>query len=238
MTEIPKSADSVISELAARANPEKASFFPRFFKTGPGEYGEGDRFLGVVVPEQRKVAKAFRGLPLLEVAKLLDHEIHEVRLTGLFILVGQYERAKTDEVKAEVCAFYLSKLDRVNNWDLVDSSAPKILGPELRRIQRSDLLFELAESGHLWRERVAILSTLHFIKFQEFSELEKLCERFLEHPHDLIHKACGWMLREAGKRDLEFLRRCLTLWADRMPRTMLRYAIEKLDKSERQKWMA
>ena len=231
-------ADNVYQELSKRADPEKAAFFPRFFKSGKGQYGEGDRFLGVVVPEQRKVAKAHRNMTFPEISKLLDNEFHELRLTGIFILVEKYERAKTPERKSEICDFYLSKLDRVNNWDLVDSSAHKILGPELRRTGRRELLFELAASGHLWRERVAIISTLHFTKFGEFSELEKLCESFLDHPHDLIHKACGWMLREAGKRDVDFLRSCLQRWSKEMPRTMLRYSIEKLDKSERRKWMA
>lgn len=224
--------------LTEKANPEKAAFFPRFFKCGPGEYGEGDQFLGVTVPEQRKVARRFKNLPLSSLEELLDDPYHECRLTALFILVHQYQGAKKDpERRRHLCEFYLSKLDRVNNWDLVDSSAHKILGPQLEPQSDRALLYELADSGHLWRQRVAVIATLHFIRNHDFEDVLRLSEHFLDHPHDLIHKACGWMLREAGKKDPEVLRGFLALHHKRMPRTALRYAIEKLEPDERKKWM-
>ncbi len=231
-------AGAVEAALREKANPEKAAFFPRFFKTGPGQYGEGDKFIGVVVPDQRKIARRFRELPLAEVRVLLDSELHECRLTALLILVGKYEKARDASLRQELCQFYLSVLDRVNNWDLVDSSAHKILGPWLRESGEFSLLDELAGSGHLWRERVSVITTMHFLKFEEFDWTLALCERFLDHPHDLMHKACGWMLREAGKKDVSVLRGFLERFVERMPRTMLRYSIEKLDKPERQQWMS
>lgn len=231
-------AGAVEAALREKANPEKAAFFPRFFKTGPGQYGEGDKFIGVVVPEQRKIARRFRELPLAEVRVLLDSELHECRLTALLILVGKYEKARDAGLRQELCQFYLSVLDRVNNWDLVDSSAHKILGPWLRESGEFSILDELAGSGHLWRERVSVITTMHFLKFEEFDWTLALCERFLDHPHDLMHKACGWMLREAGKKDVSVLRGFLERYVERMPRTMLRYSIEKLDKPERQQWMS
>lgn len=229
---------AVEAALREQANPEKAAFFPRFFKTGPGEYGEGDQFIGVVVPEQRKIARRFRELPLAEVRALLLSEWHECRLTALLILVGKYEKAREPELRRELCEFYLSVLDRVNNWDLVDSSAHKILGPWLRESGEFSVLDDLAGSGHLWRERVSVIATMHFLKFDEFEWTLALSERFLDHPHDLMHKACGWVLREAGKKDVAVLRGFLEKFVARMPRTMLRYAIEKLDKAERQEWMS
>lgn len=231
-------AAAVKAELKEHANPEKAAFFPRFFKTGKGEYGEGDKFLGVVVPDQRRVARRFAKLPLSEVEALLHDDYHECRLTGLLILVRQYEKAKTLEERKSLCDFYVSKLDRVNNWDLVDSSAQKILGPYLWETDQRELLYELADSGHLWSERVSVIATQFFIKNDAFEDTVKLSRKFLSHDHDLMHKACGWMLREAGKKDVSVLREFLAVHHTEMPRTMLRYAIEKLDKEERQRWMA
>lgn len=231
-------SQDVRDALFEKADPEKAAFFPRFFKSGPGEYGEGDQFIGVVVPEQRKVARRFRGLVLAGIQELLDDPHHECRLTGLLILVLQYEKAKELSERRRLCDFYVDSLDRVNNWDLVDSSAHKILGPFLAEIGDDSRLYQLAASGHLWRERVAVIATLHFIRQQKFSQILRLSEQFLTHEHDLMHKACGWMLREAGKRDVEVLRGFLKKFHRQMPRTMLRYSIEKLDKPERKKWMS
>ena len=230
-------AVDVKTALRKLSDPEKAEFFPRFFKTGPGEYGEGDRFIGVVVPEQRKTARKFRDLPMDEVAKLLHDEYHECRLTALLILTEKYSRDKTESGRAAINEFYLQNLDGVNNWDLVDSSAHKILGEELVRTGRYEILDELAGSGNLWAERVAVISTLALIKKKQFGPTIGLCRRFLDHPHDLIHKATGWMLREIGKIRKEELEVFLARHASKMPRTMLRYSIEKLPKEERQRWM-
>ena len=231
-------AVDVKSALKQHINPEKAAFFPRFFKTGKGEYGEGDRFIGVTVPNQRKVARRFRSLPEKELVKLIKDPVHEHRLTGLLILVLQYERAKTDEEQTQFVDLYLSLLDHVNNWDLVDSSAHKILGDWL--LDREDqrvILDELAESGHLWRERVSVIACLPMIKRADFDWILRLADWFIDHEHDLMHKAVGWMLREAGKVDLDVLLEFLDQYASEMPRTMLRYAIEKLPERKRKQYL-
>ncbi len=226
----------VLAALREAADAEKAAFYPRFFKAEKGGYAEGDKFLGVVVPEQRKIARRFRELPRKEVEKLLDSPWHECRLTGLLILVEQYQRG--DDAEQEAGAeFYLRKLDRVNNWDLVDASAHKILGPHLEDRDRS-LLYELAGSGHLWRERAAVIATLHFIKQGEFEDTLRLADLLLQHEHDLIHKAVGWMVREVGKQDLAKMEGFLKPRYQRMPRTMLRYAIEKLPEAKRKRYLA
>ena len=230
-------AAAVKRELKTLINPEKAAFYPSFFKTGKGEYGEGDKFLGVVVPDQRKVARQFKSLPLKQIEKLLDDPYHECRLTGILILVNQYEKCRDADERKAICDFYVSKLDRVNNWDLVDSSAQKILGPQLYDSKDRRLLYRLAKSKHLWRERVAVIATLYFIKHDDFADTLKLCEQMLNHQHDLMHKATGWMLREIGKRNRQVLEAFLDRWHEKMPRTMLRYSIEHFSKSDRKKWM-
>jgi 3-methyladenine DNA glycosylase AlkD len=230
-------AQTVLSQLQSKAKADKAGFLPRFFKTGPGEYGEGDFFLGVVVPDQRAAASQFRDLATVEVRKLLSSKWHECRLTAVFILVLQFERSEEPR-RAELVEFYLSNLDSVNNWDIVDSSAPKILGvysievPEYRK-----RIEQLAASGHLWRERVAVLATLAQIKRGDFRQILKLAKSFLNHEHDLIHKAVGWMLREMGGKDLQPLLAFLDANSTRMPRTMLRYAIEKLPHEQRRSYL-
>jgi len=226
----------VVAELKQRADAEKAAFYPSFFKTGKGEYGEGDVFLGVTVPHQRRVARAFRDLPQREIAKLLSDRRHECRLTGLLILVEQYERGD-EQARAKAAQFYLDKLDRVNNWDLVDLTAHKILGPHLEDTDRS-LLDELAASDHLWRQRVAIIATFHYIRQDDFRDTKRIARALINHPHDLIHKAVGWMLREMGKRDRAELERFLKPRYKKMPRTMLRYAIERLPEGLRKKYLA
>jgi len=182
-------------------------------------------FLGVVVPEQRKVAKRFRDLTLTQIRSLLKDRYHECRLTGLLILVLKFERASEGE-REEIVAFYLEHLDHVNNWDLVDSSADKILGRWLLDKDR-DILYTLADSDHLWRQRVSMIATYAFIKERDFSDTIALAEKLRDHPHDLIHKAVAWVLREIGNRDLKVGGAFLKEHATRMPRTMLRYAIEK-----------
>ncbi len=229
-----KKAD-VVRELKQYRNAEKAAFFPRFFKTGPGEYGEGDRFLGVIVPHQRKIARAFRELPEAEIIKLLDDRYHECRLTGLLIMVQQYERGD-ERQKQAIVDLYLRKMDRVNNWDLVDSSAHKILGPHLEHRSRK-LLTELSNSGELWKQRIAMMTTLHFIKRRDFVDTIRLARKYLKHEHDLIHKVTGWMLREMGKMDETALVDFLDQYAQQMPRTMLRYSLEKLPSQLRQKYL-
>lgn len=230
-------AENVRTLLFDQADPEKAAFFPSFFKTGPGEYGEGDKFIGVTVPKQRKLAKKYRELELAEVEKLLYDEYHECRLTGLLILTGKYEKSKTVEDKEKYNQFYLDHLDRVNNWDLVDATAYKILGAELVRTGEIDILQELSTSKHLWRERVSVMATLALIKIKDFEPTLGLCRQFLSHEHDLIHKATGWMLREIGKINKDTLELFLARHGKKMPRTMLRYAIEKLPKTERDLWL-
>lgn len=217
------------TDLQKAAVPGKAKDLMRFFKTGPGDYGEGDPFLGVTVPEQRKIARRYyKAIAPADLEKLLQDPCHECRLTALFMLRLRYEREKTPSVREEWVGLYLRNLDYVNNWDLVDSSAPYILGPHLYD-QDPALLYKLAASGDLWRQRVAVLTTAYFIKQGSFAETLNLAELLLDHPHDLIHKAVGWMLREVGNRDLECELEFLKKHHSRMPRTMLRYAIEKFE---------
>ncbi|MBT0812573.1 DNA alkylation repair protein [Litoribacter ruber] len=216
-------------ELLQHADPEKAEFLPKYFKAVPGGYGEGDRFIGVKVPFQRKVAqKHYRDLFLDELEALLTQEVHEYRLTALFMLVLKFEKAKSAEDRKTLLDFYLDHLDFVNNWDLVDSSAPKILGAYLYDQDKS-LLYDFAQSGQLWKQRTAIISTQYFIKKGHFDDTLQLADLLLDHPHDLIHKAVGWMLREVGEKDFDtaytFLEKCYK----QMPRTMLRYTIEKFE---------
>lgn len=216
-------------------NPEKAAFYPRFFKAGKGEYAEGDVFLGVTVPHQRKIARQFKDLPFAEIEKLLEDRHHECRLTALLILVEQFQRG--DEAKrTEVYNLYLDKVDRVNNWDLVDASASKIVGPHLEQKSRA-LLHKWAKVDHLWKQRIAMIATYHYIQQSDFKDTLRLARVYLKHDHDLIHKATGWMLREIGKRDLATLTTFLDRHASKMPRTMLRYAIERLPESRRKSYL-
>ncbi len=229
----------VLRELKALARPDKAEFLPGFFKAFPGGYGEGDQFLGVVVPDQRRVARSFRDLPRAEVSKLLGSKWHECRLTALFVLVAQFQGTRSDsKQRQEIVDFYLEHLSAVNNWDLVDSSAHKILGAWLlEHPGQRKLLRKLAKSSVLWEQRVAVLATLPLIHAGEFDEILQLAERLLSHPHDLMHKAIGWMLREMGKQEIKVLRGFLSEHAVSMPRTMLRYAIEKMSPTERRRWL-
>lgn len=225
-------AAQVQKALKEKRNPEKAAFFPRFFKAGPGEYAEGDQFIGVIVPDQRKIARAFRELPLPEIEKLLDSPLHECRLTAVFILVSQYEKAKTDAGKKSLYDFYLKKIDRVNNWDLVDSSAHKIVGPYLESRSRKPL-YQLAKAKHLWKNRVAMIATYHYIKQGDFDDALQIAEILLKHQHDLIHKAVGWMLREIGNKNEPLMMQFIEQHHQKMARVMLRYAIEKLPQKKR-----
>lgn len=215
-------------DLQALANTEKAKLYLRFFKTGKGEYGEGDKFLGITVPEQRKVAKKFKDATLKDIQALLDSPFHEHRFTALVLLV-QNKLPK----KAE---FYLANTHNINNWDLVDVSAHKILGPYLEN-KSHDLLTKLAKSKSLWERRIAIITTAHFINQNNFTPTLKIATILLQDPHDLIHKAVGWMLREIGNRDRKTEEDFLKPIYKTLPRTMLRYAIEKFPEPLRQKYL-
>lgn len=221
------------------ARKDKAEFLPRFFKTGKGEYGEGDVFLGVTVPDTRKIAKEFLHIDLEEMVSLLKSKIHEERLAALLILVEKYEKAKkkkdSNEQK-EIVDFYLKNKNGINNWDLVDLSAPKILGNFLLENDRK-ILYEYVHSLRLWDRRIAVVSTYAFIQNMQFQDTFKLCEQLLNDKHDLMHKACGWMLREIGKRDEKALEQFLKKNAQRMPRTMLRYAIERFPEEKRKAYL-
>lgn len=231
-------SENIIKELRILSNPKKALFFPKFFKTGKGDYGEGDQFLGVKVPEQRKIAKKYwKETEQKDLETLISSPYHEVRLTSLFILVSKYEKSKTVLEKKQWVDFYLSNRKYVNNWDLVDSSAPKILGSWLYDKDRA-LLYDLVNSGNLWDQRIAIMSTFYFIRKGDFEDTLKISEILLSHKHDLIHKAVGWMLREVGKRDYDTEFDFLEKHHKNMPRTMLRYAIEKFDPEAREMFMA
>lgn len=224
------SSKHVLSNLLAIKNDKQSSLLSRFFKTDKGQYGYGDLFLGIKVPNQRLIAKKYKTLSLFEIQKLLDNKFHEARLTGIFILISQYLKADKKQQKI-IYDFYCKNINRINNWDLVDLSAPNIIGHYLSSRSRRPL-YNLSKSKNLWHRRIAILSTFTFIKNKDFADSLKLGQNLLKDDQDLIHKAVGWMLREIGKRDesvlLDFLKKNHSL----MPRTMYRYAIEKLDKSQ------
>ncbi|WP_280234259.1 DNA alkylation repair protein [Nocardia cyriacigeorgica] len=240
MTDDAATADQVRAALAELADPADAKQLQRFFKTGPGEYGEGDVFAGVRVPAIRSVAKRHATLPLTEIDALLDSPVHEERFAALIILNARFEKASKprtfdDAARAEMVRFYLDAVrrGRVNNWDLVDVSAERIVGPWLLDKPR-DLLVELADSNSLWERRVALLSTFAFIKAGDASTTVALSERLLGDRHDLIQKALGWMLREVGKRiDRQLLTDFLDRHAAEMGRTALSYATEHLDPDSR-----
>lgn len=228
----------IIKALKKIADPNIAEHSARFFKSGEGEYGEGDQFLGIRVPEQRRVAKKYRDLPFHEIKKLLQSVYHEVRLTAVLILVYKYQNAKKFEDHEEIYQFYINNLEGINNWDLVDSSAKYIAGHFLFEYdQNRSILYKLSDSDDLWERRIAIMTTFYFVDQEDFDQTLELAEEYLDAPEDLIHKATGWMLREIGKQDEELLRKFLDKHYQKMPRTMLRYAIEKLDEPVRQKYL-
>jgi 3-methyladenine DNA glycosylase AlkD len=226
---------NIKQELEMLSDPAKAEFLPSFFKTLPGGYAEGDIFIGVTVPNVRSVAKKYSKLPLSQVKQLLRAPIHEQRLAALLILVDRFGRS--DEIeRGKIVRFYLYNLAYVNNWDLVDLSADKILGSYLLDKDRS-ILYTLCRSDHLWSQRISIIATFHFIRKGQFDDTFRLAEHLLQHKHNLIHKAVGWMLREIGKRDKKAEQLFLKKNYRTMPRTMLRYAIEKFSHEERQRYL-
>ncbi len=215
--------------MRAKANADRATVSQSFFKTGEGQYGFGDKFLGVTVPDQRRIARLFRAIELDQLRQLFEHELHEARLTAGLILVDKYQRTKIPSEKKELVEFYLSVLKRINNWDIVDSTAPYILGDYALHFKdgRKHLL-RLLKSNDLWEQRVAVLGELAFIRAGQVDNIFAVSKHLLGHQHDLIHKAVGWMLREAGKRNETMLIEFLQTHRHQMPRTMLRYAIERL----------
>jgi 3-methyladenine DNA glycosylase AlkD len=226
----------VVRELKAVADPKRAASNAWFLKTGKGEYGEGDRFLGIAVPLQRRIALRYRHLPLADIKRLLASPIHEHRAVGFEILVAQYERGD-DAQRARIFQFYLRNARRANNWDLVDGSAPYIVGEHLKTRARG-VLDRLAASKLLWERRIAIVSTLTLIKNGEIKDTYRIAEKLLADQHDLIHKAVGWALRETGKVSRPALLRFLRANYELMPRTALRYAIEHFPQAQRKRILA
>lgn len=220
-------------------DPSQVEGLSRFFKTGPGEYGEGDLFLGIKVPVTRSVVKdCWKGTSFEDLEECLASGYHEVRLAGLLTLVEIFSHSRKDPLVQEHCiGFYLAHTERINNWDLVDLSCYQLLGSWLMDKDRS-LLYDLARNGKsIWEQRIGIVSTMAFIRKGQLDDTFAIADMLLDHPHDLIHKATGWLLREAGKRDGSALREYLATRYMNMPRTMLRYAIEKFPEEERQQYL-
>ena len=228
-----------ISEFRAKvktlANKKVAETMQWFFKTGKGDYGEGDVFIGLKVPVQRKLAKEFKDLSLAEIKELLSSQVHEERLISLIILIDKYQK-EDEKGKEKICNFYLKNRKGINNWDLIDISAPKIIGRHLLEKDKS-ILFKFAVSKNLWERRIAIISTQEFIKNNNYKSTLQIAEILLKDEHDLIHKAVGWMLREIGKKDIRMEENFLNFHYKKMPRTMLRYAIEKFSETKRKKYL-
>lgn len=222
---------TITNKLQALSDAEKREIFPKFFKAGKGEYGEGDRFLGVTVPNIRAIAKLHKDVSIEEIRKLIQSEWHEVRLCALIIMVEKSKK-KDEALRKELFNLYLSQTKRINNWDLVDLSCRFIIGEYLLDKSR-DILYQLAQSPLLWDNRIAIVSTYAFIRKGQLEDTYALSDLMMQHPHDLMHKAIGWMLREAGKRNPERLYDYVMSHRADMPRTMLRYAIEKFSPKER-----
>lgn len=221
--------------ISKQKNPAQALILQKFFKTGKGQYGEGNIFYGIKVPEQRTIAKQFKDLPLIDLKELIHSNVHEERLIAAFILVEQFKKAD-DKKRKTIFDFYLKNRKGINNWDLVDLSSPKIIGEYLIDKEK-DLLYKFARSKDLWEKRIAILSTQTFIRKHFFEDTLNISEILLNDKHDLIHKAVGWMLREVGKRDLETEEVFLKKYYKTIPRTMLRYAIEKFPEKKRKSYL-
>lgn len=226
------------NELQALGSPEKAAFLSRFFKTGKGQYGEGDQFLGITMPEIRAVVAKYSSLSIQSWQLLLHSPFHEFRMAALIGLMKRFQKSKKDEtIQQAIFEVYLNNLDYINNWDLVDVTCRDIVGAYLLHKDRN-ILYELVQRSHLWAQRVAIVSTWYFITHNQFSDTIRISELLLTHKHDLIHKAVGWMLREIGKRDELVLEEFLDTHVKQMPRTALRYAIERFPESKRKYYLS
>lgn len=230
-------AQYIVESLQALGKPEKAQHLSRFFRTGKGQYGEGDLFLGVTVPEQRLIAKKYTDTDFPVLQELIVSPWHEVRLTTLLILLRQFEKNKDEVFRKKCIDFYLSHTAYINNWDLVDLSCYKLLGVWLENKDRQ-VLYQLVASDSLWEQRIAIVTCMHFVRKKDFKDCLSLSDHLLNHQHDLIHKAVGWLLREVGKKDREVLTGYLKPRYRQMPRTMLRYAIEHYPDEERKKYLS
>ena len=227
----------ILDEINSLASEEKAQHLLRFFKTGKGQYGEGDLFLGINVPTLRAIAKKhFAAVSLDDIQILIENPYHEVRMVSLFMLIFIFKKA-TNEAKSEIFNLYLKNVEYINNWDLVDLSAPQIVGSYIFETKNFDAARKLAEANHLWSNRIAVVCNWYIIRQNEFGLILELSEKFLHHKHDLMQKAVGWMLREMGKRDIDPLYEFLDKHHKVMPRTMLRYSIEKLSPEKRYFYM-
>lgn len=227
---------AVRKRLLALADPARATFLLGFFRTGPGEYGEGDRFLGINVPQIRTLAREFASLPLDDIERLLESSWHEARLLALVLMAGRYARSDA-KMQEQLYRLYLRRTDRINNWDLVDTSAPQVVGAHLWKRSRAPLR-RLARSKSIWERRIAMVATQYFITRGDFDDAIAIAETLLSDREDLIHKATGWMLREVGKRDEATLLRFLDRHAAAMPRTALRYSIERLSPAKKKQYMS
>lgn len=231
-------AKQIEYKLQQLANPQKKTILSSFFKSGKGEYGEGDIFIGVTVPAQRSLVKSVKELDIKEIQTLLQSPFHECRMTALLFLVEKFKRAKIQDEQKLIYQFYINNSAHINNWDLVDLSAPTIVGGFLKNCSKTEL-YQLVQSSNIWLQRIAIVSTITFIREGKFDDTLELSKILLHHPHDLIQKAVGWMLREVGKRDFD-MEYIFLAEAERyktMPRTMLRYAIEKFPENIRKEFL-
>jgi len=232
-----RTIDLLKKDLQSFNDKKRGTDLLKFFQVFPGGYGEGDKFIGVTVPNQRAVSKKYyKEISIHEIEELLNDKIHEYRLTATFMLVLKYQKEKDENKKQEFVDAYIGNLERINNWDLVDSSAHLILGPHLMDRDKS-LLYDFAKSENLWVQRVSIIATFHFIRNGKYEDALRISEMLLNHKHDLIHKAVGWMVREIGNRDFDVEYNFLLKHYKKMPRTMLRYAIEKFPEELRQRFL-
>lgn len=230
-------AKQLIDEVKSFANPKEAEGSSRYFKTGPGEYGEGDKFYGLTLTQVRGIVKKYwKDISLEELQKTIEWPFHEVRTVTLLILVDKYAKAD-DKTRKAIVDFYTKNIKYINNWDLVDISAHKIIGHYSYNNNDYSIIEKLSNSGHLWSERVSVISNWYIIKQGNFELIQKLAVKFMDHKHDLMHKAVGWMLRELGKQDDKILKKFLDANAAKLPRTALRYSLEKFDKETRQHYM-
>ena len=225
----------ILDYMYSLANPEIAEYSQRFFKTGKGEYGFGDKFLGIRVPIIRKAVKKYKDISLETAEKILKSEYHEIRMFALLFFVLRFSKADNKE-QIKIYNLYLQRIKYINNWDLIDTTAPHIVGGYLPNKDRS-ILYDLVKSNSLWERRIAIVATLYFIRNNQFQDTIKLAKQLLEDKEDLIHKATGWALSEVGKKDVNLLISFLSLHYKKMPRTMLRYSIEKFGREDRAKYL-